>query len=264
MERERPRTVPLGRRSALSDSGQGGRVDALRVACADCKLRELCLTGVMSDSELAELDGMVDDRRRVARGSTLFSHGDPFDALFAVRSGFFKTRIVGADGCEQVIGFQMAGELLGLDGVAEEVHSVDAVALEDTEVCVLPYHELERLSREHVALQRQLHKVMSREIVREQGVMRLLGTMKAGERVAALLVNLSRRFEARGYAADAFRLRATREELGSYLGLKLETVSRAFSRLQDAGLITVSGREIRLQDIEALEAMVQCAGDPVP
>jgi len=263
MEHDRSRTVPLGRSHDRPGAQAYVEGDSLAVACADCKLRELCLTGVMSDAELAELDGMVTGRRQVARGTSLFSSGEAFDALYAVRSGFFKTLATGSDGRTQVIGFQMAGELLGLDGVADELHTVDAVALEDAEVCILPYRELERLSRASAALQRQLHKVMSREIVREQGVMRLLGTMKADERVAALLVNLSRRFGARGYSREAFRLRATREELGSYLGLKLETVSRAFSRLQEAGLIEVDGREIGLRDVQALEAMVQHAsGSP--
>lgn len=262
MENRRPPAVPLRPARASAGTGSVTDMDALRVACADCKLRELCLTGVLTDLELAELDGLVTGRRRVARGESLFSAGEAFDALYAVRSGFFKTRTVGSDGRDQVIGFQMAGELLGLDGVAEEAHAVDAVALEDAEVCVLPYHDLERLTRESAALQRQLHKVMSREILREQGVMRMLGGMKADERVAALLVNLSRRFRARGYAPDAFRLRATREELGSYLGLTLETVSRAFSRLQEAGLIEVRGREIGLLDRNALEAMVLRASDP--
>lgn len=227
----------------------------LRSVCASCKLRELCLTGMMTDEELAGIDELVDTRRRVSRGEALFSRGQTFDALYAVRTGFFKTRILVTDGRDQVTGFQMAGELLGLDGVASDEHEVDAIALEDSEVCVIPYHELERLARESQPLQRQLHRVMSREIVRDHGVMLLLGGMKADARVAALLVNLSRRFKARGYAADQFQLRVTREEMGSYLGLTLETVSRAFKRLQDAELISISGRKTTLLDLPRLENM---------
>jgi CRP/FNR family transcriptional regulator len=227
----------------------------LRTACASCKLRELCLTGMMTDEELAGIDELVETRRRVPRGEVLFARGDTFDALYAVRTGFFKTRIMVPEGRDQVTGFQMAGELLGLDGVANDEHEVDAIALEDSEVCTIPYHELERLARVSQPLQRQLHRVMSREIVRDHGVMLLLGGMKADARVAALLVNLSRRFKARGYAADQFQLRATREEMGSYLGLTLETVSRAFKRLQDSGLISISGRETRLLDLPRLEGM---------
>jgi CRP/FNR family transcriptional regulator len=160
------------------------------------------------------------------------------------------------DGREQVTGFQMAGEILGMDGIGSEKHTCNAVALEDSEVCVIPFNELEEYSREISALQHHFHKVMSREIVRDHGVMMLLGIMRAEGRLAAFLLNLSQRFTARGYSPTEFNLRMTRNEIGSYLGLKLETVSRAFSRLQEEGLITVHQKHIQIRDAAGLKKLL--------
>lgn len=228
----------------------------LKASCSACNLRELCVPGGISSAELEQLDPLVATRRRVKRGESLFRVGDEFESLYAVRSGFFKTRLTSEDGRDQVTGFQMPGELLGLDGVATENHSVDAVALQDSEVCVLQFSDLERIAREFSPLQHQLHRVMSREIVREHGVMVLLGSMRAEERVAAFLLNLSKRFETLGYSPLEFILRMTREEIGSYLGLKLETVSRTLSRFQADGLIEVSNKQVRLVDLGALRGLL--------
>jgi CRP/FNR family transcriptional regulator, anaerobic regulatory protein len=235
------------------------RLEPLRTACSDCNLRELCLPVGLNPVDMEKLDGLIHQRRIVPRGEPLFRATEPFHALYAVRSGFFKTCLSSSDGRMQVTGFQMAGELLGLDGIASGQHSVDAEALEDSSVCVLPYHELENLSREFGALQTQLHKIMSREIVRDHGVMMLLGSMRAEERVAAFLLNLTQRLKARGYSATELVLRMTREEIGSYLGLKLETVSRTFSKFQDEGILEVKQRQISVLDAEALQRLVSSA-----
>jgi CRP/FNR family transcriptional regulator len=160
------------------------------------------------------------------------------------------------DGRDQVTGCQMAGELLGLDGISTEQHTCNAVALEDSEICAIPFVQMETLSREIHSLQHHFHKVMSREIVRDHGVMMLLGTMRAEERLAAFLLNLSQRFTARGYSHSDFNLRMTREEIGSYLGLKLETVSRAFSRFQEEGHIAVQQKHVRILNVTGLKAMM--------
>jgi CRP/FNR family transcriptional regulator len=232
------------------------RLEPFKAACSNCNLRELCLPVGMSNEQLDQLDSIVATRRNVARAGTLFRAGDPFDALYAVRTGFFKTCVASEDGREQVTGFQMAGELVGLDGISTERHSCDAVALEDSQVCVIPFHQLEELSREISDLQRQFHKIMSREIVRDHGVMLLLGSMRAEERLAAFLVNLTQRLKARGFSPNALILRMTREEIGSYLGLKLETVSRMFSKFQDEGLLEVRQRQIRVLDQAGLQGLV--------
>jgi len=231
----------------------------LKVACSGCNLRELCLPVGLSESHLDRLDGLV-MRRAVKRGQTLFRIGDAFEAVYAVRSGFFKTRVSSEDGRDHVTGFQMAGELLGLDGISSDQHSCDAVALEDSQVCVIPYEQLERLTRESTELQRQFHRLMSREIVRDHGVMLLLGSMRAEERLAAFLLNLTQRLQARGFSASALVLRMTREEIGSYLGLKLETVSRCFSKFQEDGVLEVKQRQIRVLDQAALEKLVNGLG----
>ena len=232
------------------------RLEPFKVACSSCNLRELCMPIGMSHEQLDRLDAIVATRRSVPRGEALFHAGEAFSSLYAVRAGFFKTRVSSEDGRDQVTGFQMAGELLGLDGIGSDRHTCDAVALEDSQVCVIPYQQLEDLSRELSYLQRHFHKIMSREIVRDHGMMLLLGSMRAEERLAAFLLNLTQRLRTRGFSAQSLILRMTREEIGSYLGLKLETVSRAFSRFQDDGILQVRQRHIEVLEPEALQRLV--------
>ncbi len=231
-------------------------LSVIKTACSNCNLRELCLPFGLSLEELERLDDMVSTRRRVKRGDHLYRAGEAFDAIYAIRSGFFKTDVLLEDGRDQVTGFQMAGELLGLDGISTEHHTCNAIALEDSEICAIPFSRLESLSREIHTLQHHFHKVMSREIVRDHGVMMLLGTMRAEERLAAFLLNLSQRFTARGFSHSEFYLRMTREEIGSYLGLKLETVSRAFSKFQEEGYIAVQQKHIRILNVNGLKALM--------
>lgn len=232
-----------------------------RVDCNSCSVRELCLPHGLSFDEVEQLERAVGARRRIKRGQELYHARDAFSALYAIRLGSFKTRLSTADGREQVTGFQMAGDLLGMDGIGAARYASDAVALEDSEVCVVPFDQLEELSREVGSLQSHLHRMMSREIVRDQGVMLLLGNMRAEERLATFLLSLSERFRARGFSPSAFVLRMSRQEIGSYLGLKLETVSRVFSRFREQGLVDVDQREIRLRDEAALRRLVEaCAG----
>ena len=230
--------------------------ETIKVACSNCNLRELCMPLGLTDTELSRVDELVTSRRSIKRGSTLFHNGEPFTSLYAVRTGFFKTSLSTEDGRDQVTGFQMAGEIIGLDGIVNEHHTCDAIALEDAEVCVMPFDRIEEISREVGALQKHVHRIMSREIVRENGVMLLLGSMRAEERLAAFLLNLVQRLQARGFSRTELILRMTREEIGSYLGMKLETVSRTFSRFADEGIIEVKQRHILIQDAEALKRLV--------
>jgi len=203
--------------------------------------------------EMKRLDEVVEKRRRVKQGELLFNSGDTFTSLYAIRTGFFKTCVTSEDGREQVTGFQMAGEIIGMDGIVSDRHNCNAVALEDAEVCVMPFATVEDLSRELPALQRHVHKIMSREIVRENSVMMLLGNMRAEERLAAFLLNLLQRLHARGLSQSELVLRMTREEIGSYLGLKLETVSRAFSKFSEDGIIEVKQRYVKVLEPDALK-----------
>ena len=226
--------------------------ETIKVACSNCNLRELCMPVGLSDDELRRVDELVTNRRSVKRGNALFHNGERFTSLYSVRTGFFKTSLTTEDGRDQVTGFQMAGEIMGLDGIGSEQHTCDAIALEDAEVCVMPFNRIEEIAREVGALQKHVHRIMSREIVREHGVMLLLGSMRAEERLAAFLLNLLQRLQARGFSHSELILRMTREEIGSYLGMKLETVSRTFSKFADEGLIEVRQRHIRIHDAEAL------------
>jgi CRP/FNR family transcriptional regulator len=236
-----------------------GMPEKIKVACSSCSLRELCMPAGLDLREVERIDELVASRRKVRRGESLFRNGEAFDALYAIRTGFFKTHVTAPDGRDQITGFQMAGDIIGLDGIVGDSHTCNAVALEDAEVCVMPFDRVTELSREVGALQRHLHRVMSREIVREHGVMLLLGTMAAEERVAVFLVNLAQRLRSRGFSGSELVLRMTREEIGNYLGLKLETVSRALSAFAQQGLLSVRHRHVRILDAEALHRRARAA-----
>ncbi len=229
---------------------------SIKVACSSCNLRELCLPLGLNPQEIDKLDRVISSRRRIKRGSALFSAGEKFTSLYAVRSGFFKTCVTTVDGRDQVTGFQMTGEIIGLDGIVNDHHSCDAIALEDAEVCVMPFDQVEELSREFTTLQHHIHKIMSREIVRDHSVMLLLGSMRAEERLAAFLLNLVQRLHARGFSQSELVLRMTREEIGSYLGMKLETVSRTFSKFVEEGVIEVKQRYVHIKNTDALRQIV--------
>lgn len=226
-------------------------------SCAECKLQAHCLPAGLDAGERDRIDSLMSRRIRIQRGEALYGNGDTFVSLYTVRTGFFKTSVCCDSGREQVTGFQMAGEILGLDGILTGQHQSDAVALEDAEVCAMRFDRLELLSREIPAMQHHLHQLMSREIVRDHGMMLLLGGMRAEERLASFLLNLAGRLQSRGFSANEFVLRMTREEIGSYLGLKLETISRAFSRLAALGIIEVQQKHIRILDLRQLEHVEQ-------
>lgn len=219
-------------------------------------MRELCLPVGLEPDALRQLDQVVTRRVRLTKGESLYRAGARFWALYAIRLGSCKTTLLSDDGREQVAGYHMIGDVIGMDGIGSGQHGCDALALEDSECCVLPFDELEALGRRVAPLQRNLHRFLSREIARNQAVMLQLGSMSAEERLAALLINLSQRYSARGYSSTEFVLRMTRAEIGSYLGLKLETVSRLFSRFQQQGFIRVQGRSVKFLDLGALARLL--------
>jgi len=233
------------------------KAETFKVACSNCNLRELCMPVGFDQNDMHKLDEVVTTRKKIKQGDLLFENGETFTSLYAIRTGFFKTSLASEDGREQVTGFQMAGEIIGLDGIVNDHHTCNAVALEDAEVCVMPFDHIEDLSREFPVLQKHVHKIMSREIVRENGMMMLLGNMSAEERLANFLVNLIQRLFARGQSQSEFILRMSREEIGSYLGLKLETVSRTFSKYSEEGIIEVKQRHIKILKPDALKQLVK-------
>ena len=229
----------------------------LRIQCSKCHLRELCLPANLAEGDVQRLDGLGLGRRRVKAGQTLYQQGENFHSFYAVRSGTFKVSLNADDGREQVTGFHIAGEQIGLDGLADGKHSTTATALEDADACAIPYAALSEVVHSSSGMQHLVGRLMSREIVREHSLMMLLGNMNAVERLAAFLLNLSARLKARGYSANEFHLRMTRAEIGSYLGLKLETVSRTFSEFQRARLLEVDKRHVRVTDLAGLKRALQ-------
>ena len=248
--------------TALGSSAHGAygapvvSIRDLKTHCSTCSMRELCLPVGLAPDELKQVDALIGHRIKLKKGDTLYRAGDPFTALYATRLGSLKTTVLAEDGREQVSGYHMLGDIIGLDGIGTDHHGCQAVALEDTEMCVLPFERLETLAHELPALQRNLYQFLSREISRDHNIMLLLGSMRAEERLAVFLLNLSDRYKRRGYSSTEFVLRMTREEIGSYLGLKLETVSRLFSRFQEEGHLQVQGRAVKLIDINALKQLV--------
>ena len=225
-------------------------------SCSSCCLQGVCLPGGLTADRLGDMDELTRVKRRVARGSALYRSGDAFESLYAIRSGSFKSVGVSRGGQEKVTGLHLPGEVMGLDAINAKRHGYDAVALEDSEACIIPYARLTQLALRTPDLQAQLLRILSGDISRDQGLMLLLGGMDAEQRIAAFLLSLSRRYQKLGYASTRFSLRMTREEIGSYLGLTLETVSRLFSRMQRDGLITAQQREVELKDMGQLREKV--------
>ncbi len=215
----------------------------------------------LNSQQMTMIDRMVSTRVRALRGQTLFRAGGVFKSLYVVRTGFFKTCVSTADGREQVSGFYMGGELMGLDGIGSAQYTCTAIALEDSDICVLHMNELNMLGRSIPELQWHVQKIMSREIVRDHDLFLMLGSMRADARVASFLLNLLARLHARGQSGDAVHLRMTREEMGSHLGLTIETVSRTLAKLSRSEIIAVQLKEVRILDLPALHRQAQHAAE---
>ena len=207
--------------------------------------------------ELASLEEIITARVRVSRGERLYRSGGRFAGLYMIRLGSFKTVLFADDGAEQVAGYRMPGEILGTDGIGAGRYDSEAVALEDSEVWAISFDRLQTLARDRIEVQENFHRALSREIVRERKIMMMLGTMSAEQRLAAFLLDLSERYRERGYSSSEFVLRMTREEIGSFLGLKLETVSRLLSRFQREALLQVQGRLVKLLDVMSLKELLE-------
>ncbi|MEC9483371.1 MAG: fumarate/nitrate reduction transcriptional regulator Fnr [Halomonas sp.] len=226
-----------------------------RENCQSCRLRSLCLPDNLPREDVSELDSIVQRRKPVARGAYLFQAGQRFNSIFAVRTGSVKTSTLLANGEEHISGFHLPGEVIGLDAIVSRDHPSSAVALETASVCEIPYAELERLGDRTPALQHQLVRIMSRELLAEQSTNHLLTRRAAEQRLAVVLLKFSERFASRGLSALRFRLPMSRLDLGNYLGLVPETMSRTFRRLDEQGLVAIAGKEIEIADICAMKAL---------
>ncbi|MEH6492886.1 fumarate/nitrate reduction transcriptional regulator Fnr [Halopseudomonas sp.] len=223
--------------------------------CKDCSLATMCLPLALHDNEMDTLDNIVKRGKPLRKNEMLFRQGDTFNSVYALRSGTIKTFSVNDAGVEQITGFHLAGELIGLSGMDGERQPLSAVALETTSVCEIPYERLDDLTASMPGLRRQVMRLMSREIRDDQQMMLLLSKKTADERIATLLINLSARFRSRGYSANRFRLAMSRNDIGNYLGLAVETVSRVFTRFQQQGLIAAEGKQIDIIDHAELCAL---------
>lgn len=241
----------------MAQAARGEIIDfgTLRRSCAQCSLGQLCLPAGISAIDVERLDGMVRRRRPLSRGEYLYRVGSPMHALFVSREGAFKTVALGEDGGEQVIGFHLPGELIGLDGMGDGIHRCESVALESASVCEVPYNDLGRVAAEVPSLQSQLFRIMGRSMGRDQDHLEMLGRRHAGERLALFLHSLSERLTSLGQPGDRIHLPMSREDIASYLGLVIETVSRTLSRMQDDGVIQVQGRRLRILDAASLQRM---------
>jgi CRP/FNR family transcriptional regulator len=218
-------------------------------------LKELCdLLRIPSATSVADEEFLF-QHVQFKTGQRIHTIGQPFDTLYIVHSGFLKTVLIDEFGNEQVLSFPMKGDLFGVDGIHTRRYASEAVALSNCDLILLPFKKFTALGRAHIELEHAMYSVMSRELVREQAMVSMLGALSAEARVARFLVSLSERFAEMGYSSKLFNLRMTRHEIGSYLGLTLETVSRTLSAFNEIGLITVDQRSIGIKDVDALKTL---------
>ena len=229
------------------------------IKCQTCSIRRLCLPVMLADSEIEHLENIVQRKKVLKKGEFLFHAGDEFDAIHAIRSGSLKSSTISSDGPEQITGFHLPGEIVGLNAISSTQYPSFAKALETSLVCSIPFDKLESLSRDIPGLQKQIFKVMSGEIREEQELMMLLSKKNADERFAAFIMNLSARFKRRGLSGREFQLTMTRGDIGNYLGLAVETVSRLVTRLQKQSLIGIQDRYVEITDMEGLSQLAGTA-----
>lgn len=225
------------------------------VTCSDCSLNQLCLPQALKIEDIDALDQIIKRGRPLQKGEHLFLEGDSFHNIYAVRSGALKAYTSTTEGEEQITGFYLPSELVGLCGLDTESYPVSSQAIETTMVCEIPFDRLERLSDDYPELRHQLMRVMCRKISEDQQMKLLLSKKNADERIATFLVNLASRFRRRGFSSQSFRLSMSRNEMGNYLGLAVETVSRVFTRFQKSGLINAHGKEIEITNTMGLCAL---------
>jgi CRP/FNR family transcriptional regulator len=228
----------------------------IKVACKNCSLGTLCLPLGLAPEDVERLDSIVKRNRPLHRGDHLFRNGDKFRSLYVVKTGSIKTYTPSEDGGEQVLGFHLPGEIIGLDAIEQETHSCSGKVLETSAICEIPFARLEELSSTIPSLQHQMYRLLSKEIGQDTEMLMLLGKKNAEERLATFLLSLSGRFKKRGLSSSDFYLSMSRHEIGNYLGLAVETVIRLFTRFQDEGLLNVERKHVQLLDLNKLEEIV--------
>lgn len=232
---------------------------SLHRSCSECSMHQICLPTGLNEQDTFRLEQII-RRRQVPRDGYLYRSGDKFTSLYAVRVGHFKSYQDNLAGDSQITGFQMTGELMGMEAIDSARHQCNTMALETSEVCEIPFATLEDLFSRMPNLLRHFHRILSQEITAEHKTMMLLGNMKAEQRFAVFLINLSTRYAARGYSSTRFQLRMTREDIGNYLGLTIESISRMIAKMRAAGLIQIRQREVEILDLKALTDLAAGTG----
>ncbi|MGA0805231.1 MAG: fumarate/nitrate reduction transcriptional regulator Fnr [Pseudohongiellaceae bacterium] len=227
----------------------------IKASCFDCNLKSLCLPIAMDVRDLEKLDKIIQRTRPIQSGEHLYRSGDPFKSLYAVRSGSIKTYLIDDEGVEQVTGFYLPGEVLGFDGIGTHIHGCNVVALETSSVCEMPFDRLEELTLAIPGLQHHFFQLMGKQIDSDHQMMLTLSKKNAEGRIATLLISLSRRYSRRNLSPNAMRLPMSRMDIGNFLGLTIETVSRTFSRLAKDAVISVDGREVVIKDHHRLQEL---------
>lgn len=231
----------------------------LKLSCQGCSLATLCLPLGLDSTDIDHLNHIIKRSRPYKPGTHVYRAGDEFHSLYAVRSGSIKVYALDEEGEEQILGFHLPGEILGMDAISRDQHACSAKVLETTTVCEIPFERLHELSLQLPSLQKQLFRLLSHEINQDEEMLLVLGRKNAEERLATFLLSLSERFHRRGFSPTEFHLSMSRHDIGNYLGLAVETVSRLFRRFQDEGLLNVQRKHIRILDLARLEGIVQAS-----
>jgi len=231
------------------------KLSALKTACQSCNLHDLCLPLGLDIGDIDKLDSIIKRSRPLQKGEHLFNGGEEFTSIYAVRSGSIKTFSESEEGDEQITGLYLPGELLGLDAIHENIHPCSAIALETTSLCEIPFNTLENLSTKIPELHHQLFRIMSKEIANDQSLLMLMAQKSAEEKLAAFLVNLSSRLKQRNFSETEFNLSMSRKDIGNYLGLTIETISRTFSRFQSEGLLSTQRKYVNIHKLNELKIL---------
>lgn len=218
-------------------------------------MADLCIPFSLNDAEMGQLDNIIERKKPIQKGELICSAGAELNSIYAIRSGSFKNYTLTPDGHEQVTAFSLAGDVVGFDSLGSKVHQSFAIALETSMVCEIPYDTLDSLSGRMPRLRQQMMRLMSNEILNDQGMIMLLSKRSAEERLATFIYSLGQRQGARGFSPNEFRLTMTRGDIGNYLGLTVETISRLLGRFQKSNLIEVRGKYITIIDYDKLEEL---------
>lgn len=237
-------------------AAQRCRGSDFQTKCGNCRLNAICLPIALQEPDLDALDTVVHRNKPLRKGDHVFRENDSFNSIYAIRSGFVKAYRLTDDGKEQVTGFYFPGEIIGMDGISQNKHSVSAKALETAAICEIPFEDIESLSTRFPSMQRHLFSLMSQEIIQDQQLITLLSKNTAEERICALILSISDRNAARKLSTTSFRLPMSRTDIGNYLGLTVETVSRVFSRFQKNNILQVNNKEITILDLETIRSII--------